>query len=131
MPGQPLPLDWMVRSLHRWFNAALAPLGVKTKVGRVEGAWCPGFSDIATHGRKLAGLGFRVTRDWVVMRGVMAVQPMSAADLDVLVHCHRLINVEVRGEAAISLSEASALPALDVTGAIDTIRDVEIQAPAG
>jgi hypothetical protein len=126
LPGQPLPLDWMVRSLHRWFDAALAPLGVNTEVGRVEGAWCPGFSDIATHGRKLAGLGFRVTRDWVVMRGVMAVQPMSYADLDLLVRCHRLINVEVRGEAAISLSEASGLPGLDVTATIDAIRDVEI-----
>jgi hypothetical protein len=125
-PGQPLPLDWMVRSLHHWFDAALAPLGVSTEVGRVEGAWCPGFSDIATHGRKLAGLGFRVTRDWVVMRGVMAVEPMSDADLDVLVQCHRLINVEVRGDTAISLSEASGLSELDVPAAIDAMRDVEI-----
>lgn len=126
LPGQPLPLDWMVRSLHQWFDAALAPLGVKIQVGRVEGAWCPGFSDIATHGRKLAGLGFRVTRDWVVMRGVMAVQPLSDADLDLLVQCHRLINVEVRGGTAISLSEASGLPGLDVPAAIDAMRDVEI-----
>jgi lipoyl protein ligase-like protein len=126
LPGQPLPLDWMVRSMHRWFDAALAPLGVTTQVGRVEGAWCPGFSDIATHGRKLAGLGFRVTRDWVVMRGVMAVRPMSDADLDVLVQCHRLINVEVRRGTAISLSEASAQPRLDVPATIVAIRDVEI-----
>jgi hypothetical protein len=125
-PGQPLPLDWMVRSLHHWFDTALAPLGVSTEVGRVEGAWCPGFSDIATHGRKLAGLGFRVTRDWVVMRGVMAVQPMSDADLDLLVRCHRLISVEVSGDAAISLSEASGLPWLDVPAAIGAMRDVEI-----
>lgn len=125
-PGQPLPLDWMMRSLQRWFDAALAPLRVTTEVGRVEGSWCPGFSDIATQGRKLAGLGFRVTRDWVVMRGVMAVQPMSAADLEVLVQCHRLINVEVRGDTAISLSEASGLPLLDVPATIDAIRDAEV-----
>ena len=30
LPGQPMPLDWMMRSLHRWFDAALAPLGVTT-----------------------------------------------------------------------------------------------------
>jgi hypothetical protein len=125
-PGQPLPLDWMMRSLRRWFDASLATLGVTTEVGRVEGAWCPGFSDIAVQGRKLAGLGFRVTRDWVVMRGVMAVQPMSAADLDVLVQCHRLINVEVRGDTAISLSEAAGLPLLDVAATINALRDVEI-----
>lgn len=123
-PGQPLPLDWMLRSLHRWFGAALGPMGVSTSVGRVQGAWCPGFSDIATQGRKLAGLGFRVTRDWVVMRGVLAVQPMSDADLDVLVRCHRLIGVEVRGEAAISLAEASGQGSLDVPAVIEATRHI-------
>jgi hypothetical protein len=122
LPGQPLPLDWMLRSLHRWFDAALAPLHVITTVGRVQGAWCPGFSDIAAGGRKLAGLGFRVTREWVVMRGVMAVQPLDAADLAVLVACHRLIGVEVRGEASTSLAQASGRSSLDVAGAIETMR---------
>jgi hypothetical protein len=125
-PGQPMPLDWMMRSLYGWFESALASMGVTIAVGRVEGAWCPGFSDIATQGRKLAGLGFRVTRDWVVMRGVIAVQPMSKADLDVLVQCHRLINVEVHGEMGISLSEAAGLPRLDVPTAIAAFRDVEV-----
>lgn len=125
-PGQPLPLDWMMRSLYRWFEAALGPMGVIISAGRVEGAWCPGFSDIATQGRKLAGLGFRVTRDWVVMRGVMAVQPMSQADLDVLVRCHRLINVEVHGDMGTSLSEAAGRPRLDVATVIDAFRDVEV-----
>ena len=122
--GQPLPLDWMLRSLHRWFVAALEPMGVTPSVGRVEGAWCPGFSDISSGGRKLAGLGFRVTRDWVVMRGVMAVRPMSEADLDVLVQCHRLIGVEVRGDTATSLAEASGLHSLDVPSAIEAIRHI-------
>lgn len=124
--GQPMPLDWMLRSLKRWFDAALAPMGLTTTTGRIEGAWCPGFSDIAVGGRKLAGLGFRVTRDWVVMRGVMAVQPMSAADLDVLVQCHRLIDVEVVDDAVISLSEAAGLPLLDVPGTIQALREVSI-----
>jgi len=123
-PGQPLPLDWMLRSLHRWFVAALEPFGVTPSVGRVEGAWCPGFSDIASGGRKLAGLGFRVPRDGVVMRGVMAVRPMSEADLDVLVQCHRLIGVEVRGETATSLAEASGRPSLDVPTVIEATRHV-------
>ena len=72
-PGQAMPLDWMLHSLHRWFDRALAQWGVVPEVGRIEGAWCPGFSDITVAGRKLAGLGFRVTREWVVMRGVLAV----------------------------------------------------------
>lgn len=123
-PGQPMPLDWMLHSLHQWFARALEPFGVVSAVERVEGAWCPGFSDIAVQGRKLAGLGFRVTRERVVMRGVMAVRPMSDVDFDVLVRCHRLIGIEVRRDTAISLSEAAASPRLDVVSAIDTFRTV-------
>jgi hypothetical protein len=125
IPGQPLPLDWMLRSLHAWFDAALEPLGVRVGVGRVDGAWCPGFSDISTAGRKLAGLGFRVTRDWVVMRGVLAVAPLTDADLRLLAACHRLIGVEVRRDAAISLSEACGRPGLTVPQVIDLMRGVQ------
>ncbi|HSP64639.1 MAG TPA: hypothetical protein VLO10_00480 [Candidatus Deferrimicrobium sp.] len=129
-PGQPMPLDWMLHSLGAWFEAALHAFGVVPRVQRVDGAWCPGFSDIAVAGRKLAGLGFRVTRERVVMRGVMAVRPMSDADLDILVRCHRLIGVEVRGETAISLSEAAQLTDLDVPATIEVIRDVTSSPPA-
>lgn len=130
-PGQPMPLDWMLHSLRRWFERALEPMSVTATVGRVEGAWCPGFSDIAVEGRKLAGLGFRVTREWVVMRGVLAVRPMSDDDFDVLVRCHRLIGVDVRREVAISLSEAAASPDLDVAGTIAAFRSVATAAEAG
>jgi hypothetical protein len=58
------------------------------------------------------------------MRGVMAVRPMSDADLEILVQCHRLIGVEVRGETATSLAEAARRPELDVATAIDLFRDV-------
>jgi hypothetical protein len=122
--GQPMPLDWMFHSLRRWFELSLQPFGVVPTVERVEGAWCPGFSDIAVGGRKLAGLGFRVTRERVVMRGVMAVRPMSEADLDVLVRCHRLIGVEVRRGTAISLSEAAGSADLDVASTIAAFRTV-------
>jgi len=123
-PGQPMPLDWMLHSLHGWFANALAPFSVLTTVERVEGAWCPGFSDLAVSGRKLAGLGFRVTRDRVVMRGVMAVRPMSDADFDLLVRCHRLIGVELRRDSAVSLAEAGGAPDLDVDATIDAFRGV-------
>jgi hypothetical protein len=43
---------------------------------------------------------------------------MSDADLDVLRRCHRLIDVEVRGDTVISLAEAAQVPDLDVPGAI-------------
>ncbi len=127
--GQPMPLDWMLHSLHRWFDAALHRFGVVPRVERVEGAWCPGFSDIAVDARKLAGLGFRVTRDRVVMRGVMAVRPMSDEDFDVLQRCHRLIGVDMRRDACISLSEAAGRPDLDVATVIDCFRTVATAAP--
>ncbi len=123
-PGQPMPLDWMLHSLQRWFDAALERFSVHASVARVDGAWCPGFSDIAVGGRKLAGLGFRVTRERVVMRGVMAVRPMSDADFDVLLRCHRLIGVEVRRDTAVSLAEAGGDPDLDVAGVIEAVRAV-------
>ena len=129
-PGQPMPLDWMLHSLHRWFDRALARFSVVAAVERVQGAWCPGFSDLAVDGRKLAGLGFRVTRDRIVMRGVMAVRPMDDADFDVLLRCHRLIGVDVVRETAISLAEAAGVPDLSVATAIDSFRNVVSERPA-
>lgn len=119
IPGQPMPLDWMLHSLTAWFETALATYAVIPAVGKVEGSWCPGFSDIAVQGRKLIGLGFRVTRDWVVMRGVMAVQPLTASDLAILQACHRLIDLEVRADACIALAEAAADPELTVPAVIE------------
>ena len=122
--GQPMPLDWMLHSLQAWFTDALRGFGVVPAVERVDGGWCPGFSDVAVDHRKLAGLGFRMTREWVVMRGVMNVQPMSAADFDVLQQCHRLIDVDIRRDAAISLAEASGIESLTVDDVIARTRAV-------
>ena len=121
--GQPMPLDWMLHSLQAWFVQALRPFGVTPAVERVDGGWCPGFSDIAVDHRKLVGLGFRMTKDWVVMRGVMNVRPMSDTDFDVLQRCHRLIDVEIRRDAAISLAEAANVPALTAPDVIARMRD--------
>jgi hypothetical protein len=104
-PGDALALDWMVTALRDWFNQRLVGVGVAVELGRVDGAWCPGFSDLSAGGRKLVGLGFRVTKDWVVMRGVLAVQPVDAADLELLAALHALIGVDVVREANTSLAE--------------------------
>jgi len=124
-----MPLDWMSDSLAGWFRTALADFAVEASMGRVDGGWCPGFSDIAAGGRKLVGLGYRVTRDWVVMRGVMPVAPIAAEDMDLLIACHRLIGVEVLPEANTSLSEAAGRPELAVPEVIERWRD--LATPAG
>lgn len=122
--GHGLPLDWMSDSLNAWFRDALAAYGVEAQVGRIDGAWCPGFSDIAAGGRKLIGLGYRVTRDWVVMRGVMPVRPIAADDHRLLIAAHRLLGIEVRPEAATSLAEASGRSDLDVAAVIERWRGI-------
>ena len=125
-PGQPMPLDWLVGALRTWLEAALRPLGLEPQIGRVEGAWCPGFSDVAVAGRKLAGLGFRVTRDAVVMRGVIAVEPIGDADWDLLVACHRLIDVELRRESSTSLVECTGDREWTVERGIECLRKVAV-----
>ena len=103
-PGQALPLDWMMASLLPWFTAVLGPLGLMPRVGCIDGAWCKGFSDIAVGGRKLVGLGFRVTRGLVVMRGVMPVAAIDPDDFRVLAACHDVIGVTIRADAATSVA---------------------------
>jgi hypothetical protein len=127
-PERGMPLDWINDSLSSWFRTALAGLGVAAVTGRVEGGWCPGFSDVAVDGRKLIGLGYRVTRGWVVMRGMMAVAPIDEDDMDLLVACHRLIGVEVVPAANTSLAEAAGMPGLQVADVIERWRDVRTAA---
>ena len=126
VPPRPglLPLDWMAGALSAWFETALGGFGVPVAMGRVEGGWCPGFTDISVGGRKLVGLGYRVTRDWVVMRGGMPIRPISPEDMDLLVACHRLIGVEVRPDANTSLAEAAGKPDLEVADVLERWRDV-------
>ena len=120
----PATLDWMMDALRAWFAAALEPLGLDLHVGRVDGAWCPGFSDVAAGGRKLAGLGFRVTRGMVVMRGVLPVAPVSAADLRLLQATHALIDLRIDPQTLTSLAEATGDPTWTVARAIAHLRAV-------
>jgi hypothetical protein len=118
------PLDWMMDALRAWFTAAFSPLGLDVHTGRVAGAWCPGFSDVAVGGRKLAGLGFRVTRGMVVMRGVLPVAPISAADLALLQATHALIDLRIDPATLTSLAEATGDPSWTVARAIAHLRGV-------
>jgi hypothetical protein len=133
IPPRPLRmrLDWMTDALHAWFEAALGPLGLRPRIGRVEGAWCAGFSDVAVDGRKLAGLGFRVTRDWIAMRGMLAVSPIDDSDHALLVACHRLIGVELSRQASTSLAEGTGDPRWTVERAIEQLRRIAVAPPGG
>jgi hypothetical protein len=119
------PLDWMMDALRNWFAVALQPLGITdVHTGRVDGAWCPGFSDVAAGARKLAGLGFRVTRGMVVMRGVLPAGPISADDLALLRATHALIDLRIDEATLTSLAEASGDPGWTVERAIEHLQTV-------
>jgi hypothetical protein len=121
--GHP-PLDWMMDALRPWFAAALQPLGLAVTTGKVENAWCPGFSDVAVDGRKLAGLGFRVTRGMVVVRGVLPARPVSAEDLALLRATHALIGLHIDPATMTSLAEATGDPTWTVERAIAHLRGI-------
>jgi hypothetical protein len=118
------PLDWMMDALRAWFVAALDPLGLSVQTGKVEGAWCPGFSDVAVDGHKLAGLGFRVTRGMVVMRGVLPVTAISDADLRLLQATHALIDLRIDPGTLTSLAEVTGDPTWTVERAVAHLRTV-------
>jgi lipoate-protein ligase A len=108
-PEAAFSLDWMLGKVELWFRAALATYEVEdVSVGKIEGAWCPGFSDIAVGGKKLVGLGFRVTKDWVVVRGVLPVTTYNEVEVDALIKCHQLIGVEVQPEKFVALAQCTS-----------------------
>lgn len=113
-------LDWTLGKVARWFRAALATYEVEdVSVGKVEGAWCPGFSDIAVGGKKLVGLGFRVTKDWVVVRGVLPVIAYTEVELNALIKCHQLIGVEVRPEKFVALEQCTSDEGVEVADVME------------
>ncbi|MGA8428152.1 MAG: hypothetical protein WB801_11310, partial [Candidatus Dormiibacterota bacterium] len=103
------PLDGLNLSLLRFLEQRLKPYGVALQLGRVKGAWCPGFSDIGLNGRKLAGLGLRLTGGWGLVRGVVAVSPPSADELHRLDQCHRTFGPGLDYATFTSLSQIPGL----------------------
>lgn len=120
----PKPLDALNLSLLRFLEQRLEPYGVRLKLGRVNGAWCPGFSDIGLDGRKLAGLGLRLTGGWGLVRGVVAVSPPSAVELHRLDQCHRTFGPGLDCATFTSLSEIPGLSAIDQEAALQLLGGV-------
>jgi hypothetical protein len=107
------PLDALNQSLLAFLQRRLEPYGVRLKLGKVNGAWCPGFSDVGLGGRKLAGLGLRITKGWGLARGVVAVSPPDAEELQRLDQCHRAFGPGVNYATLTSLAEIPGLNGID------------------
>ncbi|HUY98079.1 MAG TPA: hypothetical protein VMW47_10760 [Verrucomicrobiae bacterium] len=112
------PIDWMLGTVAGWLRGFLGPLGVALTLGPVPGAWCPGFSDGQVGGRKLVGLGFRVSRGRIACRGMVAILPMAPRDLEWLAATHRLIDLAVHPERCTSLVECTGDPSWTTSAAI-------------
>jgi hypothetical protein len=109
----PRPLDCLTESLRTFLEERLRPSAVRLSQGSVDGAWCPGFSDLSVDGRKLAGLGLRLTVGWGLIRGVVAVCPPDPEELAALDACHRVFGPGVDGTRLISISELPGLAGTD------------------
>jgi hypothetical protein len=107
------PLDALTQSLLAFLEQRLEPYGVRLALGKVVGAWCPGFSDISWGGRKLAGLGLRITKGWGLVRGVVAVSPPEADELQRLDQCHRAFGPGVDYSTLTSLADIPGLNGID------------------
>ncbi|MGH7692835.1 MAG: hypothetical protein ACREOA_09010 [Candidatus Dormibacteria bacterium] len=125
----PRPLDQLTSSLRAYLEARLGESGVQLQLGRVDGAWCPGFSDLSVRGRKLVGLGLRLTAGWGLVRGVVAVSPPGPAELQRLDACHRAFGPGLDPEKLISLAELPGLSGIDREAAIQLL-GATVGAPA-
>jgi hypothetical protein len=109
----PRPLDRLTHSLRAFLEERLRPSRVRLSQGQVDGAWCPGFRDLSVEGRKLAGLGLRLTGGWGLVRGVVAVCPPGPEELAALNACHLVFGSGVNGARLISISELPGLSGTD------------------
>ena len=125
----PNPLDRLTWSLRTFLEERLSSVGVRLDQGRVDGAWCPGFSDLAMEGRKLAGLGLRLTGGWGLVRGVVAVSPPDPEELRSLDACHLVFGPGLDYSRLTSLAEIEGLAGTDREAAIRLLGDVA-QLPA-
>jgi hypothetical protein len=108
--GVPRPLDQVQGLVSSWLRDRLG--GVDLHRGRVAGAWCPGFSDLALGGRKLVGVGFKLRRDEALARAVICVRAPTDQELEALNSCHLTFGEGVAAPSLTSLAEVLGRPGL-------------------
>ncbi len=124
LPEQfPGPLDQLMAGFMAFLGQRLAPWEVALERGRVAGAWCPGFSDVSVGGRKLAGLGFKLTREAALIRAIIGVRPPGPTELATLDAAHRTFGEGVAPERLGWLCQILGMPELDREGALRLLVD--------
>ena len=118
-PELPGPLDRVLDLVSSWLSDRLD--GIDLERGRVAGAWCPGFSDLALGGRKLVGVGFKLRRDEALARAVICVRAPTDPELEALNSCHLAFGEGVATPSLTSLAEALGRPLLTREAAMELL----------
>ena len=114
----PRPLDSLLWLATDLLQVALEPRGLHLISGRVEGAWCPGFSDLSIEGRKLAGVGFKLTRELALVRLIVGLSRPPSEWLAALDASHRVAGSGIDPAALCWLSDLLHLPDLSQEEAV-------------
>jgi octanoyl-[GcvH]:protein N-octanoyltransferase len=105
-PGPDAPsLERAFQALTDLLAAELERLGLPPQVGEVAGGFCPGRTDLAVGGRKVAGLSQRRRREAVMVHAFLWVRDPSP--VDIVAAFYRLAGdgPPLRPDAMASLSE--------------------------
>lgn len=125
----PRPLDQLMAGITEFLRGRFGLRGLNLKQGRIDGAWCPGFSDLSVEGRKLVGLGFKLTRDTAMVRAVIGVSMPSEEELRALDACHLVFGPGLDRSRLGWLADLLGMPELNQSGAARLILDPQIPRP--
>ncbi|MHB1575459.1 MAG: hypothetical protein ACYCX9_02945 [Candidatus Dormibacteria bacterium] len=117
---QPLtrPLDVLLAAALGTLERRLIRHRLELTPGKVTGAWCPGFSDLSVGGKKLVGVGFKLTREVALMRAVVGLRMPPPAHLLALDISHRTFGPGIAGDRLTWLGDLVGMPGLTQEEAI-------------
>ncbi len=120
---QPLarPLDVLLAVVRGTLERRLRRYGLELIPGKVAGAWCPGFSDLSVGGRKLVGVGFKLTREAALIRAVVGLRRPETAHLRALDLAHRAFGPGIASDRLTWLGELTGMPGLTQSEAISLV----------
>lgn len=122
--GWTIPVDDPAATMHARFERladavvdALASFGISGTVGEVDGEYCPGRFSVHISGRKVMGVGQRLTRTGAYVGGVVV---LDGADMinDVLGPVYRLLGLTFDPATTGALSDVTGVAPNDFAEAL-------------
>jgi len=125
----PRPLDSLMALTTGLLQAPLRPSGLRLVGGRIDRAWCPGFSDLAVDGRKLAGIGFKLTRELALVRVIVGLRRPPPERLAPLAASHQVAGFELDPEALSWLGDLLRMPDISADQAVRLLASASAPEP--